>query len=351
MRNHRWVLLLSLLAIAASSLLLLGAAAGNGGSGDLERARAAQQRHTDGLLANPDVAGTAVGYTEAGEPAVLVFTSRAGVGGIPASLDGVPVAVHVTGAFSALNSAPPGAAAARAAGAKVNRKARFDPVPIGVSTGNELSCSAGTIGARVLKGATGYALSNNHVYAEENDGVRGVTKVYQPGLYDSGCVKKTENELGALTDYVDIVFSDTANNEVDAAIAEPTSRTLLNSTPDDGYGTPRSATAAPYVGLKVQKYGRTSGLTKGQVVGVDATVKVGYGSGVARFVHQIVILGNKPFLRSGDSGSLVVTSTAQGSISDKTSVGLAFAASSNGYAIANEIDRVLSALGIAIDGA
>ncbi len=48
---------------------------------------------------------------------------------------------------------------------------RFNrPVPIGVSTGHP-AITAGTIGARVTDGVNVYALSNNHVYADENTAV------------------------------------------------------------------------------------------------------------------------------------------------------------------------------------
>ncbi len=41
------------------------------------------------------------------------------------------------------------------------------------------------------------------------------------------------------------------------------------------------------IGLKVQKYGRTTALTKGAVNAINATINVGYSSGTARFGNQI----------------------------------------------------------------
>lgn len=331
----------------ASFIALIPAAAQQRGP-DLGQAIAAQQRHTPELMARPGVVGTAVGLTAAGQPAVLVLTEGPAVAGIPRTLDGVPVEVHVTGAISALGHRPGhgDGSGAGSGGSTLRPTDRWPrPVPIGVSTGNAGSCSAGTIGARV-KDASGnvLALSNNHVYALENAAAPG-SEVLQPGLYDTGCAYNPNNVLGNLSAYVPIVFSTSASNEIDAAIASSTTGNLGNSTPPNGYGTPRNGTVAPTLNQAVQKYGRTTSLTKGRIVGVNATIDVRYSSGTARFVHQIVILGSKPFLRPGDSGAVVVTDPG------RNPVGLAFAASSNGYAFANEIDRVLAAFNVTIDGA
>jgi hypothetical protein len=249
------------------------------------------------------------------------------------------VAVVVTGEIRSL----PAVANAPAAAKGVNRKARFArPVPIGISTGNQGECSAGTIGARVRSGTTTYALSNNHVYALENTAPLG-SNVLQPGRYDLNCASGSNALLGTLTRFVAIQFSTSANNRADAAIAAATTANLGNSTPSDGYGTPSSNTVAATLNQAVRKYGRTTGLTRGNVVGLNATVNVGYSHGTARFVGQIVIRGKGQFSRSGDSGSLIVDG-------QRRAVGLLFAGSSNGYTFANQIGDVLSALNVSIDG-
>ncbi|HJR16606.1 MAG TPA: hypothetical protein VJ808_07115 [Gemmatimonadales bacterium] len=306
----------------------------------LAKALAAQARHTDKLLRIEGVVGTAVGLGSNGQSEVQLFTRAAGVRGLPASLDGVPVAVVVTGeirAQPALADAPAVTAAA------VNRKGRFArPVPIGVSTGNQRECSAGTIGARVKSGSTTYALSNNHVYALENSAPLG-SNVLQPGRFDLNCASGSNALLGKLSKFVRITFSTTANNRVDAAIAAATTTNLGRSTPGDGYGTPRSTTVAAALNQTVRKYGRTTGQTTGSVVGLNATVNVGYSHGTARFVGQIVIRGKGAFSRGGDSGALIVDG-------NRRPVGLLFAGSSNGYTFANRIGDVLSALSVSIDG-
>jgi hypothetical protein len=122
---------------------------------------------------------------------------------------------------------------------------------------------------------------------------------------------------------------------------------LGNSTPSDGYGTP-SSTTVPVSDLffrqTVLKYGRTTGFTSGKLDAINATVNVSYDSGTARFVGQIIVKG-RGFLAGGDSGSLLVTES-------NGPIGLLFAGSNGGpgYAMANQIDDVLSALGVSIDG-
>lgn len=310
---------------------------------NLQKATAALQEHNPQLLVIADVVGTAVGLGADGTPVVLVLTKVPGVRGIPASLDGVPVVVEVTGEILAL--AQPEGVGQLGSKATIKPTARFPrPVPIGVSTGNKGSCSAGTIGCRVKDALNVYALSNNHVYVLENTAPIG-SNVLQPGLYDTGCVFNEGNVIGNLSAFVTIDFSG-GNNTVDAAIALSSTDQLGNATPSGGYGTPKSATVSAALGKNVQKYGRTSALTKGTITGIGATVNVGYSSGTARFVNQIIVQSSKPFIKAGDSGSLLVTNDA-----NCNPVGLLFAGNQSGtYAIANQIGAVLSAFGVTIDG-
>jgi hypothetical protein len=289
----------------------------------LEHAKAVQEKHTDILMARPGVAGTAVGLNDAGEYAVLVLLEIPGVAGIPQELEGVPVQTVVTDKIVALTMS------------------RFDrPVPIGVSTGHP-DITAGTIGCRVTDGSDVYALSNNHVYANSNEASFG-DDVIQPGTYDGGSLPN--DYIGTLADFEPIVFSRRARNEIDAAIASTTVDLLDNATPTGGYGTPNSTIVEAFIGQQVQKFGRTTGLTTGEVTGVNATVNVGYGPGkTAKFVKQILIRSGG-FSDGGDSGSLIVTN-------DEfcNPVGLLFAGSST-TTVANRIDLVLDRFGVTVDG-
>ena len=317
--------------------------------GLLGRAAEVKERHADRLMANPDVVGAGVGVTQDGKPGVIILTKRAGVQGVPTELEGVPVEVVVTGEIFAIpvHAEEPSPSVGAKGKARIDRTQSFGrPVPIGVSTGNAHECSAGTIGARVVDSSgLVYALSNNHVYALENTAGPN-DEILQPGLYDTQCVYNPDNFLGTLGNFVDITFSTSADNKIDAAIAVSSTNNLGNATPSDGYGTPSANTEVAAVGLAVMKYGRTSGQTKGSIYLINGTILVGYPSGTARFTQQIGVLGSRgAFIKAGDSGSLLVTS------SEIKPVGLLFAGDNSGkYAFANPIGLVLNAFGVSIDG-
>jgi hypothetical protein len=301
----------------------------------LGAAIAAQKRHTDLVLAIPGVVGTAVGFARDGRPAVKVYVKGAGVAGLPEEFEGIPVVVEATGEFFALS------------GGAVDNTAIFTPpVPIGVSTGNEGQCSAGTISARVKDATNVYALSNNHVYALENTAPIG-SRVLQPGLFDTDCVLAENNVLGTLFAFQPISFRRKANNTIDAAIALSSTAALGNATPAGaGYGTPNQISVAAFVNQAVQKYGRTTSLTHGTVTAINATVLVGYSSGNARFVNQVIVQSGTQFIGAGDSGSLLVTDDV-----NDNPVGLLFAGNGSGtLAVANPIGLVLTRFGVRVDG-
>jgi len=317
--------------------------------GQLRAAVATQEHYTDGLMLLPDVVGTAVTADIGGRGAIVVYARASDVRGLRADLDGFPVILQVTGDIVALQGrGNSGGGGGGGGGSKpkpppVDPTARFDrPVPIGVSTGHP-AITAGTIGARVVDGSGNlYALSNNHVYADENQANPNDVEL-QPGPYDGGVING--DVIGNLYAFQTIVFSTSANNIIDAAIASTTSGLVGNATPADGYGTPSSTTTTASVNMPVMKYGRTTGQTKGRVQAINAAINVGYDSGVARFINQIVI-GGGGFSAGGDSGSLIVGQKGQDA---GRPVGLLFAGG-GGVTIANPIDAVLSHFGVTIDG-
>jgi hypothetical protein len=321
-------------------------ARGGGQGPDLRAAIAAKNKYTGQLLAKDGVVGTAVGLGSNGNAVIKVYLTRAGAAAVAKSLDGVAVETQVTGELRAiLPTAKPGGGAG-----VIDPTKRFTrPVPIGVSAGNlndlvylRTVCTTGTLGAR-LKGANNqyYALSNNHVFAVENQAQVG-DPIIQPGQADNGCRSTAADQIGTLANYVPLNFSRTGTNVVDAAAALVTTQTVGNATPTNGYGSPSSSIVAAALNMAVEKYGRTTVLTHGSVTGLDASVKIRYGKGnTATFVHQIIITGNNggAFSDSGDSGSLIVTDN-----STHNPVGLLFAGST-GTTIANPIGDVLTQLG------
>jgi len=323
-----------------------------------------QDRNSLRILAARGVVGSGTGLSAAGQPVIKVFTVDAGVKGIPKQIEGISVEVVVTGEFFAFGK-PSSRPGKPGGGDKIDPSTWFPrPTPIGVSTGAEWSCDTGTIGCRLFDLASGrrYALSNHHVYhgyfEYGDDGINaGVDDgVFQPSRGDDpedDCVTTLptyENQIGVITHFVPIQF-DGSPNLVDAAIAQvkvdaQEQPLLANATPADGYGMPGLLPTEAEVGLKVQKYGRTTALTQGEVTAIGSDVFVSYGPGlVAYFVDQITVSsGGKPFIKPGDSGSLLVTADEQCS-----PVGLLFAGNTTGkVATANPIVTVLASFPVSM---
>lgn len=297
---------------------------------EVQKVMIVQDRYTDDLMSISGVVGTATTATQDGQPAILVMVKEAEVAlETPKFLDNIPVVTMVTGEINELKGPPGG-------GGGFDPTAKHRPAPNGVSIGHP-DITAGTLGCLVSDGSTTYILSNNHVMANENQATNG-DDIYQPGPYDGGT---SSDVIAMLSDWVDIDFN--GNNLVDAAIAAVNTANVTGETVS--YGAPNSTTSTASINMKVIKYGRTTESTKGRVQAINATINVGYDSGVATFVDQIVIGGN--FSAGGDSGSLIVVEKGQDA---NNPVGLLFAGSTN-TTIANPINEVLNAFNVSVVGA
>ena len=173
---------------------------------------------------------------------------------------------------------------------------------------------------------------------------------HQPGPFDGGT---SADQIATLSDFQVISFSGASNTATGIARRVPSGNAVPS---DDGYGMPNSAIYGDangdgvfddrnaLLGLNVQKYGRTTRLTHGQIAGVNATVTVCYEASdfvctkSARYVDQLIITP-AGFSNGGDSGSLIVTDDA-----NLNPVGLLFAGSAT-VTIANRIDLVLNRFG------
>ena len=332
-----------MLALGADLLLFAGPSGGyEYSSASFEAALSLQERVTDDWLGRDGVVGTAIGVDGSGHAVLKVYLSSPGVAVFPRFVVGVEVVAEVTGAFMALDELPVSGDGDAAEDPKRNFPR---PVPIGVSTGHA-DVTAGTIGARVTDGQRTFALSNNHIFAANNGGREG-DNLLQPGVVDGG--RDPDDVIATLYDYEPLKFCSGLIcdlNRIDAAIALTTTDDLGNETPDGGYGAPRPWTAEGKLGVDVQKYGRTTGHTRGRISGINATIDVGYRTGKARFEGQIVISGNG-FSAGGDSGSLIVTDGLL--LADRRPVGLLFAGMPS-TTLANPIDLVLDRFSIRIDG-
>ncbi len=328
----------------------------------LEGVRAARAANEEDLLARENVVGVAVGRKvvagrETNETCIVVYVERKQAEArlrrrdiVPKTVDGIPTDVVATGAFRALPLLESLA---------VSHTKRLRPAPGGVSIAHE-KVTAGTLGVLAHR-TSGEAviLSNNHVLANSNEARRG-DPILQPGPYDGGGPK---DAIARLEDFVPIVFSEREldglgkllqrtlgrilapmglglrrlptgkTNIVDAALAAPLAPDLV--APDILEIGRVSGTAAAALGTRVKKSGRTTGLTRGQVTGLEATVEVDYGGKTAVFRGQIV---SDILSKGGDSGSLIVDESNR-------ALGLLFAGGAT-TTILNPIDAVLASLGL-----
>ena len=225
-------------------------------------------------------------------------------------------------------------------------QSRHRPLQIGCSIGH-YEITAGTLGAFVksnsVRDKSVYALSNNHVLANENEGRRG-DKVLQPGTLDGG--RPRHASVGTLTRFVRL--KSTKPNLVDCAIAAIDPAHLQEDTMAVVKGVGRISGLSDVVddGLRVSKLGRTTGLTHGRVSAFDLdNLVVSFDMGNVSFDNQIEIegRGNNPFSDGGDSGALILNE-------EHAAVGLLFAGSdtggsnNRGLTFANPLNAVLQAL-------
>lgn len=271
---------------------------------------------------------------------------------VPETVNGIPTDVVQTGRIRAQQT----------------RTDRHRPAPGGVSIGHR-EITAGTLGCLVKRGGEVFILSNNHVIANSNDAERGDT-ILQPGPADGG--RNPEDKIAELEDFVPVSFTlpelpsdcqfasgviavlnagcsaigsrtryrivrPQANpNLVDAAIARPVNASDVSGDIVDIGELNGSAQAT--LGMAIQKSGRTTSHTTGEIQQIDVTVNVQYGPGnIAQFSDQLLA---GPMSQGGDSGSAVLDM-------DRRLVGLLFAGSDS-TTIMNRIENVFSALNVSL---
>jgi len=313
---------------------------------------AIQDKHTAKLMADPEVVGTATGMTDDGKPAVLILLkSERKLAQMPKDIEGAPVIAFVSGPIKAL----------KGGGGGVSHTARQTrPIQLGTSGGNAYDlangyCCSGTLGALVVKNGTQYILSNSHVLcgdiaasSTDPDKAQIGDPIDQPGLIDVNCQAIPADYVANLS----TLSSLSPPKNVDCAMAQ----VIAGKVRTDGaileVGVLSSQTLAPTVGLAVKKSGRTSGLTRSSIYGINASVTVGYedecnGSAFnVSYTGQILVTNRSSrFLKAGDSGSLLV----QDVTTNPKAVGLLFAGSTS-IAVANPISAVLSYLGVTMVG-
>ena len=262
---------------------------------------------------------------------------------LPAEYQGVLTDVIETGKF--LAGAPPAMAMVSPAAALPGPvRIKLRPTKPGCSVGFQFSGAqagfvmAGTYGAVVTDGTDWFILSNNHVLADENLLPVG-SPIFQPGLLDGG--NSATDRVATLAKFIKIDPS--VHNIVDCAIARILDRTQANSVFLPNVTKLKTAAVVPAaIGMNVEKVGRTSGYTQGQVFDVSAIVKVNYSMGAVIFDDQVLVRGSAgSFSAAGDSGSLIVESAV------KQGTALLFAGSAT-MTIGNKLQNVLTALGVTL---
>jgi hypothetical protein len=334
-----------------ASFILLALLLGSFASAGAIRGRApsieeARRRAEEMLLPLEGIAGVS---HRVDPPRIIVYVEHEKYRGIvPPEIDGYKTEVVVIGkvkALSLLQLEEGIKPSYYAYPAPVSRTGRVRPLVGGVSLGVPEDAfggkMAGTLGL-IVTDASGnvYILSNAHVIAMNSKAqfLPIGTAVLQPGTYDGGTL---QDKVGELYKYIPITFGPKGRNYADAAIAKVTINEYLVGEvlgSDDQSTYSISGVTEVSVGDTVRKSGRTTGVTVGTVVDVNATVKVWYSTSKwAVFYDQILV--SQPFLESGDSGSPV----------DKGGkfVGLAFAGSSS-VAVVCKAKYIISGLGIRV---
>lgn len=312
------------------------------------------------MMDKPNVTAIGVGYKNGDktsrEPVIVVSVERklptrdlTEIERIPTQINGIPTDVVVSGPFQAFAQTQ-----------------RLRPARPGISMGN-VQITAGTFGCVVSRGGIRLILSNNHVLADGNNAALG-SVVVQPGTLDGG--RATTDRIGVLAESARIVFDTDTDpvpppspqpggcsalvtrffgepkqllapynargaNKVDCALCKPDDEALIS--PDIlGIGIPLGVVMGT-LGMAVQKSGRTTGYTRGEIEQIDVTSRIDYGGKFATFTGQLLA---GAMSQPGDSGSAVLD--MNGNV-----IGLLFAGS-NTSTLINPIQDVLEALRVEV---
>ncbi len=303
---------------------------------------AVQGEVTADWMQQPEVLGTAVGVDVNETPALVVYVDRdaTNVGevirNLPREFRGIGVQIHLTDKFRAF---PGNGGGHGGGGGGVSHTAiQTPPIQLGTSGGwsKDLAngyCCGGTLGSLVQIGGSQYILSNYHVF--ESDIVSGGNNtvattgdpIIQPGLIDVNCSASSAQSVATL-----VKKSSLPNSNVDCSIGKVVSGKVRTDGAILEIGPLSHLTVAASINQAVKKSGRTTGLTRSSISGLNATIRVTYDNECAggtaftkTFTNQIVIANKASrFLNSGDSGSLMVEDIA----TNPRAVGLLFAGSS-----------------------
>ncbi len=320
---------------------------------------------TPEIMTWPGVLGTAVGVEDDDAPSLVVYVDEAAtlrddiIRAFPPQVRGTTIKVHLTDKFRALAKPAAGKPGGGGGGGVSHTAKQTPPIQLGTSGGWEYDlangyCCGGTLGSLIQVNGVQYILSNYHVFeADIVDGGNGRVAatgdpVIQPGLIDVNCSPAGAQDVATL-----VKLGSLPGSNVDCSIAQVVSGMVKSDGAILEIGTLSAQTAAASLKQAVKKSGRTTGLTRSTVSGLNATISVAYENECAggaaftqTFTGQIVIANRaSKFLAGGDSGSLMVQDVA----TRPKAVGLLYAGSSTS-AIASPIGEVLSFVGDQLGG-
>lgn len=301
-----------------------------------------KQSYSNSILNKKNVIGVGVGTKWANEedtqePAVLVFVQHkikddefvklSADDEIPKFINGIPTDVIEVGHLT-----------------KLGYRNRVRPIRPGYSISHP-EVTAGTLGGIFIdKDGDTVVLSNNHVLANENKAKIGDI-ILQPSSSDSfgdtafcGWKEPVSNlpYFAVLKDMVKL----TDHNYQDSAIAKIHESYLKKKLIDLNYpdvNMPIRGFTEPAIGMKVQKFGRTSGHTLSQIMGVRASFTISYDIGDLTFSDCFVCKG---FSEPGDSGSIIFDE-------NMNAVGLLFAGSAK-VTLATPINYIIDKYGLSL---
>jgi hypothetical protein len=322
-----------------------------------KEALAVQKAVTPGLMSLEGILGTAIGADDTGQATLVIFVNSEGqnpgevMRALPRVIQGVAVIGGLTDPFRAFVGKP--------GGGTLHTAKQTPPIQLGTSGGwgYDLAngyCCGGTLGSLININGEQYILSNYHVF--ESDIVTGGNNrvaedgspVIQPGLIDVSCSFNNAQTVATL-----VKKSSLPNSNVDVGVAKVTPGAVDSSGAILEIGTISAQTVGASINQAVKKSGRTTGLTRSQIAGLNATITITYenecagGTAFTKVFTGQIVINNKGsrFLAGGDSGSLMVEDVA----TNPRAVGLLYAGSSS-YAIANPIGEVLNFLGATMVG-
>jgi len=301
----------------------------------------------------------AVGYNkgnQGGEDTVYIYAAQGSASQLKKlskELHGVNVQVKK---LSAVRVRP------EQAGSATNRGKlflRYGRIACGSSCAPGGAGYAGTFGAlvRSIRGRDLFVLSNNHVTAGCNHVAVGIP-IMSPSMMDVHASLPAPVEIGRHSEIVELrsghpVLVPMAEVDLAIGLAKPDAVSSWQGDAAEGYDTP-VATAMPAAGMRVKKFGRTTGLTTGIIESmVPSPMPLPYKtkefSATVWFKNVWLVSGDDgAFAMAGDSGSLVVTEDTD-EFGNGRAIGLVFATSGN-YGVIVPIDSALQALDLELVG-